>query len=61
MRIKFADKLLSLGIKIDDYSLSDLFIGIGIPTSKYVKILHAFGKYIEDTDKINLSLFLLLI
>ena len=53
-RIEFANKLQSFGVKIDEFSLSDLFTGSGIPTSKYVKILFAFGEYVDNTCKVNL-------
>ena len=53
-RNNFASELLSLGIKIDDFTLSKFFTGVGIPTSKYIKILYAFEKYVDDTDEINL-------
>ena len=50
----FSSSLVRLGIDIHSFSLAILFTGIGLPKTKYVKVMREFYNFIQRTGRDNL-------
>ena len=53
-RDTFSSSLVKLGIDIHCFSLAILFTGMGLPKTKYVKVMREFYKFIQKTGRDNL-------